>query len=44
MTVAIASDVREAGDARPRVVNPTNLGQFPNRRVAASLARGGYLK
>ena len=32
-------------DSRIRViVNPTNVGQFQNRRMAASLARGQYLK
>src|SRR5206468_12040496 len=34
-----------ARDARIRVsVNPVNLGDYPNRRQAASLARGTFLK
>jgi len=44
LTVAIARDY-ERRDDRIRVsVNARNLGQFENRRHAASLARGQYLK
>jgi glycosyltransferase involved in cell wall biosynthesis len=43
-TVEIARSY-ERTDRRVRVVvNPRNLGQFPNRNHAASLARGRYLK
>jgi len=43
-TVAIA-DAYARRDPRIRVtVNPRNLGDYPNRRQAASLARGEFLK
>jgi hypothetical protein len=43
-TLAIAREY-EARDRRVRVVvNERNLGQFPNRNYAASLARGRFLK
>lgn len=42
-TVAVARSY--AGDPRVRVIeNQRNLGQFPNRNYAASLAVGDYLK
>ncbi len=43
-TVAVAQGIA-AGDSRVRVFrNPQNLGDYPNRNHAASLARGKYLK
>ena len=43
-TVAIANEYARL-DARVRVaVNPQNLGDYANRRAAAALARGAFLK
>jgi glycosyltransferase involved in cell wall biosynthesis len=43
-TAAIASDYARRDPRLRVVVNERNLGDYPNRRRAASLARGTYLK
>lgn len=43
-SAAIAREYAKQDDRVHVIVNPTNLGQFQNRRVAAGLARGEYLK
>ena len=43
-SAAIAREYAKQDDRVRVFVNPTNVGQFQNRRVAASLARGEYLK
>jgi glycosyltransferase involved in cell wall biosynthesis len=43
-SAAIAREYAKQDDRVRVIVNPTNVGQFQNRRVAASLARGQYLK
>jgi hypothetical protein len=40
----IAREYSRKDDRIRVIVNPTNVGQFQNRRLAASLARGQYLK